>query len=483
MKKIVLSILLGIVMSSEIMVSQAQNWTRYTMQNSELGNSILAMTSDNKNDKWFGTELGMARLKGKTWTDFSMFNDKLKGQYVNCLTVDSRNVLWIGTDDYGVIEFDGSRWTEHKEQMKKLQMKFISKIAIDRNDVKWIGVTLGGLVRYDGRDWKKYTSTDSELLSDFILCVAIDRRNRKWIGTNDGLSVFDDNKWVSYTSHNSKLPHNIVPAVVIDKNDVKWLGTLGGLVKIEGDKWTIFNTANSALPNDQVNDIAFDPSGALWIVTDNGVAIFDGADRWHVYTSKNTILPASKHRRVMVDNQGGKWFGSELKGLTRLNAHPVMGRIVDDNGKALKGITITDGANTAVTDGEGYYYLEVAHGGNVTIKPTDEMRSFEPSEIKLQQVSQAKLRCDFVASSGMVAEGKSNEKVVVTPYLEEGYITISMESAVAEVEFVSPNGDSVRKLPQYRNGARITISKMPRMNYTLFIRTEKGEKKLLFNLK
>nr|MCR5064475.1 hypothetical protein [Bacteroidales bacterium] len=90
---------------------------------------------------------------------------------------------------------------------------------------------------------------------------------------------------------------------------------------------------------------------------------------------------------------------------------------------------------------------------------------------------------DFTASSGMEAQGASKERVVVNPFLDQGYITISMESPVAEVEFVGPDGQSVRKLPQYRNEARITISKMPKMNYTLFIRTEKGEKKLLFNLK
>lgn len=453
------------------------------MQNSELGNSILAMTSDKKGSKWFGTELGMARLTGKTWTDFSMFNEKLKGQYVNCLTVDDNNMLWIGTDDYGVIEFDGSRWTEHKEQMKKLQMKFISKIAIDKNNVKWIGVTLGGLVRYDGRDWEKFTSSDSQLLSDFILCVAIDRANRKWIGTNDGVSIYDERRWISYTTRNSQLPDNIVPAIIIDKNNVKWLATLGGLVRVEGENWTVFNTDNSPLPCNQINDLAFDPSGAIWMVTDNGVAIFDGKDSWHRYNSKNTPLPADIHRRVMVDGHGHKWFGSNLQGLTRFSAHPVMGRIVDDNGSPVQGITVSDGNNQCVTDAQGQYYLEATPGATVTITPNDGMRTFEPENRKLSAVSGAVFHQDFTASSGMVAEGNSKERVVVNPFLEQGYITITLESPVAEVEFVGPDGKSVRKMPQYRNGARITISKMPKMNYTLFIRTEKGEKKLLFNLK
>ncbi|MBQ9588242.1 MAG: hypothetical protein IJR26_10365 [Bacteroidales bacterium] len=465
-------------------VCEAQTWNRFTMQNSELGNSVLAMACDKKGNKWFGTELGMARLTGKTWTDFAMFNEKLKGQYVNCLTVDNGNIIWIGTDDYGVIEFDGSRWTEHKEQMKKLQMKFISKIAIDKNDVKWIGVTLGGLVRYDGREWTKFTSTDSQLPSDFILCVAIDRANRKWIGTNDGLAIYDERRWISYTKHNSQLPDNIVPAVIIDKDNVKWLATLGGLVRIVGEEWTVWTHENSPLPCNQVNDLAFDPSGAVWMVTDKGVAVFDGVGNWKVYNDKNSVLPKDVHRRVMVDGQGSKWFGSSLQGLTRFSGQPVMGRVTDEQGRPVPGVKIACGEKEVVTDTKGEYYLEVATNANITIKPHDDSRTFEPESRKLQTVTGARFAQDFVAKTpALEAEGSSTEKVVVNPFLEQGYITITLESAVAEVEFVNAQGESIRTIPQYKNGARITISRMPKSNYTLYIRTAKGEKKLQFNLK
>ena len=464
-------------------VSQAQNWTQFNKTNSELGNTILAMASDKKNVKWFGTDLGLARLSGKTWTDFAMFNEKLKDQYVNCLTVDASNKIWIGTDDYGVIEFDGSRWTEHKNEMKRLQMKFISKIAIDRNDVKWIGVTLGGMVRYDGTNWEKYTTANSGLVSDFILCVAIDRRNRKWIGTNDGISVYDGRQWTSYTTANSDLPDNIVPAIIIDKNDVKWLATLGGLVRVKGDTWTVYNSSNSPLPCNQVNDLAFDPSGAIWMVTDKGAALFDGESRWHVYTPKTAPVPNDIMRRVMVDGQGSKWFGSALMGLTRLSAQPVMGRVVDEQGRPVAGMEVNASGAKTQTDAAGQYYLEIPTGATVTVSPAAEGRSCEPASHAVGTVTAATFLPDFVVSSGLVAQGSSTERVTVTPYLAEGYITIGMESAEAEVEFVTAAGESIRTIPHYKNGARITISKMPRANYILHIRTPKGEKTLQFNLK
>lgn len=461
----------------------AQNWTAFNTSNSELGNTIMAMAADKKNNKWFGTDLGLARLTGKSWTDFAMFNEKLKDQYVNCLSVDENNVIWIGTDDYGVIEFDGSRWTEYKSEMKRLQMKFISEIAIDRNDVKWIGVTLGGLVRYDGREWTKFTSESSDLLSDFILCVSIDRRNRKWIGTNDGLSVYDDNRWTSYTPSNSGLPDKIVPAILIDRNDVKWIATLGGLARYDGKEWKVFNTGNSPLPSNSVNDLAFDPSGALWLATDKGVALFDGESNWLVYTPSNAKLPKDVIRRVMVDSQGNKWFGSALMGAVRFSAHPVQGTVRDDKGQPVAGVKVSCGAASATTDAQGRYSIELPTNATGTLVPNLDDRTFEPASRKIATLTGALFGQDFVAASGIVAQGSSSESITINPYLEQGYITITMESAVAEIEFVNARGESIRTIPQYKNEARITISKMPKGNYTLYIRTAKGEKSVQFNLK
>ena len=128
-------------------------WTVYDTRNSDIcGNNISALAADNKG-VWAGTYQGLCRLGGAAWMDYSMFNDKLKDQSVNCLMVDARGVLWIGTDDYGVIEWDGTNWTEHTDVTRRLKMKFVKEIVIDQDGVTWIGVTLGGLVTYDGSNW------------------------------------------------------------------------------------------------------------------------------------------------------------------------------------------------------------------------------------------------------------------------------------------------------------------------------------------
>lgn len=475
-------LILSLIISYTIL---AQNlWTVFNTSNSDIsGNSIQCVIADRKHNKWVGTTLGLCRYTGKTWTDFSMFNEKLKDEFVNCLTVDAKGTLWIGTDNFGVIEFNGSRWTEHTAETKKHNMKFIREIAIDRNDVKWIGVTLGGLVKYDNKEWTKYTQNNSGLLSDFILCVTIDSKNNKWIGTNDGLCVFDDNKWTTYTTANSQLPHNIVPAVIIDKNDVKWLGTLGGLVRFAHGEWTVYNKSNSPLPSNQINCMAMDEAGCLWIGTDQGVAFFDGKSQWRIYNPKNSMLPGRNVLKVAIDYQGNKWFGTDFQGLARFSGQSITGRVSDGRGKGKEGVTISLGDKECVTDAEGNYCLEVMNGTSGTLKATFAGYEFEPSEISISNITGSLSGKNFTISNGMVAKGSSTEKISVEPFLAEGYILIHMESAVAEVEFVDQNGTSVRTIPQYKNGNRITITKMPKRNYTLYIRTPKGEKSLKFNIK
>ena len=126
--KMLRNIITAAVLTFSAMTVFAQNngtWTIYDTRTSDIGgNNVSAMVPDNRGI-WVGTYQGLSRLKGGSWMDYSMFNEKLKDQSVNCLMLDKRGVIWIGTDDYGVIEFDGTHWTEHNAETRR------------RGDVDW----------------------------------------------------------------------------------------------------------------------------------------------------------------------------------------------------------------------------------------------------------------------------------------------------------------------------------------------------------
>ncbi len=422
------NILATLMLLAAVSVTAQDNglWTIYNTKNSDIGgNNISAIAADNKG-AWVGTYQGLCRLNGGSWLDYAMFNEKLKDQSVNCLMVDKRGVVWIGTDDYGVIEFDGTHWTEYTTETRRLKMKFVKEIAQDNDGVFWIGVTLGGIVRFDGYTWERYTPEDCGLLSDFVLDLAVDRANRKWITTNAGVSVYNDRRWVSYTVQNSGLPDDIVPAIAIDRNNVKWFGTLNGLASFDGEEWHIWNTANSPLPSNQVNDIAIDAEGMLWIATSAGAAVFDGTDRWVVFTSKNSDLPSGNIYKVAIGKNGDSWFGSDSKGLARLSGFKMPER------------------ETPVA-------------------------ATQPAQ---QQ-----------PSSPSSSQNAGDERVRINPHLSEGYVTITFESPSATVTFTDKNGKVVKTISNYRNNQKIMINRMPKGMYTVGVLTVRGERKIKFNLK
>ena len=422
---------LSLLFTPLLLTAQNGSWTLFDTRTSDIGgNNIAAIAPDSKG-VWVGTYQGLSRLNGGSWTDYAMFNEKLKDQSINCLMTDNRGVVWIGTDDYGVIEFDGTHWTEYSAETRRLKMKFVKEMVQDKDGVFWIGVTLGGVVRYDGYTWEKYTPDDCGLLSDFVLDIAVDRANRKWITTNAGVCVFNDRRWVSYTVENSGLPDNIVPAVAIDKDNVKWFGTLNGLCSFDGEDWRTWNTSNSPLPANQVNDIGIDADGLLWIGTSGGVAVFDGVDRWAVFTAKNSPLPAGNIYKVASDKKGNHWFGHDSKGLARLS-----GFVMPEN---------------------------VSGRGGQT-----------PQSIRDGSSDSGEQPAPAVAS---------DERVRINPHLQDGYVTISIESASATVTFTNNQGKVVKTVNGYKNNQKISIKKMPRGMYMVGVKTVRGEKKIKFNLK
>ena len=409
--------------------AMAQNgaWVVYDTRTSDIGGNNIAAIAPDQKGVWVGTFQGLSRLNGGQWMDYSMFNEKLKDQSINCLMTDERGVVWIGTDDYGVIEFDGTHWTEHSAETRRLKMKFVKEIVKDQDGVVWIGVTLGGIVRYDGSMWEKFTPEDCELVSDFILDIAVDRANRKWITTNAGVSVYNDRRWTSYTSHDSGLPDDIVPAIAIDRNNVKWFGTLNGLCSFDGENWQVWNMQNSPLPSNQINDIDIDADGLMWIGTSKGAAVFDGVDRWAVFTAKNSPLPEGNIYKVRSDDRGNHWFGNDAHGLAKLSG----------------------------------------------------FRMPERTSAATQQPSQR----TAVSQHSDDPIPESEESVHINPHLEDGYITITIESPSAIVTFTNKEGKVVKTIPTYRNGQKINIRNMAKGMYTVGVKTVRGEKKIKFNLK
>ncbi len=122
-----------------------ENWTVYNTTNSELpDNYINALMIDQQENKWIGTEQGLAKFDGENWTVFDTTNSDLPGNYIFCIVSDAQDNKWIGTDG-GLVRFNGENWVVYTDENSNLISNWISAIAIDKHGNKWIGTWLGGL--------------------------------------------------------------------------------------------------------------------------------------------------------------------------------------------------------------------------------------------------------------------------------------------------------------------------------------------------
>jgi ligand-binding sensor domain-containing protein len=109
-------------------------------------NYVVSSTIDANNHLWIGTlGGGLSRYDGENWTSFTT-RDGLAGNMVHALKIDSKGVLWIGTNG-GVSRFDGKNFVNLTQ---KDGIGSVYAIAIDRQGSKWFG-TFGGVSQYMGK--------------------------------------------------------------------------------------------------------------------------------------------------------------------------------------------------------------------------------------------------------------------------------------------------------------------------------------------
>ncbi|KAB2880549.1 T9SS type A sorting domain-containing protein [bacterium] len=266
-----------------------------------LSDDIHCIDIDRKGNKWFGTDLGLSRFDGSTWQTYNFSNSGLPANDIRAIALDRQDNLWLSvrwpwgyyeydepyifngdTLEGGLAHFDGENWTVYNKHNSDLPSLRIDAIHVDKNGIVWIGTQDAGLVKFDGSTFSSYAPSNSL----FVSTIASDPSGVLWIGTNVGISVWDQKNWTSYTVNNSGLNSNAIRKIVIDKKNTKWIATGAGLVSFDGSKWTAYGSTNSPMTSIDIRSVEIDYNDRIWIAT-QGIAheliCFDG-ENWTKYT-------------------------------------------------------------------------------------------------------------------------------------------------------------------------------------------------------
>ena len=259
---------------------------------------------------WIGSYSGLIRYDGNT---FERMDSTTGIANVGCLYVDSRDRLWVGTNDSGVAVMDQGQFRMWREE-NGLKSTKIRAITEDENGVIYVGTT-EGIVTIDPKGTLR--ALDDPRVSD----VYVDQLRRSSDGTLYGMSNDDDiftlrdGKVESYLSHLENPVDGIVKLLPDRKEPGKvYLGTddaklYSGTLDRGLEVYDMVDLAPLSAVNalEQIGD-------ELWIGALNGVGVLDetGFHPLEGLPMNNSV------GNVMMDYEGNLWFTSSRQGVMKL---------------------------------------------------------------------------------------------------------------------------------------------------------------------
>lgn len=262
-------------------------------------NTVACIFQDSRGFMWFGTEGGLDKYDGRSFTNYH-YNpsdtSSLLGNYFSNIVEDSIGNLWIGSER-GLNMFDRShnnfiRYEHDANDPSGLSGTSVLSIFEDREGNLWVGSSGGDFSRFDpyNKNFVRFPHNESGSgsLSKNICSIYEDSRNNIWVGTLTGdLSLFDREKEVFTPIYyqNAKLSNSEIKSITGDSKDNIWVGTYrNGLYVInfsgKGDPEIVhyINDVNDpgSISSNDIFTVFEDSHNRIWIGTENrGLNLFD----------------------------------------------------------------------------------------------------------------------------------------------------------------------------------------------------------------
>lgn len=317
-------------------------FTIYNSNNSPLPyNTVRCISIDTNNFVWAGTDNGLAMFDGINWAIYNTSNSGLTDNHIRAIEIDPDGKLWVGTLVDGLFSFDGVSWINYNTSNSDLPDNQVKDIEFDQDGFMWVATT-GGLAMFNGSVWTIWNVFNSTFPTNNISCIEIASNNEKHVGAvNGGLQIIspDNLSVTTYWSYNSSLIDNTILKVDFDASGFLWMATpSGGLIThYTGDNWVFYNTLTSSIPSNSATYILIDNNIKYVPTIDNGLVMYNGIS-FSSYTMSNSNLPDNHLYCIAKDTAGVFWMGSYNGGLIKYD--PATIGILENNNSSFDLVSV-----------------------------------------------------------------------------------------------------------------------------------------------
>ncbi len=300
-----------------------------SVKNGLSNNLVNCILQDREGFMWFGTNNGLNKFDGHTFTVFqpdltnpthSFQNNQISGLYE-----DHANRLWSITEGGGLHEVDKrtGRVTPHPIRAARSGLwNYQHSVYEDSRHHLWLS-TLGGLAHYEP-DRHRFTLYPLPQPKATIKTVFEDPQHRFWVATYEGLYLFDraTGRYTLIPVPGINGPQPAFMAFYLDTNQVLWMGTATAghslyRLDLKQKPWQLvsYNPGSQLNPFVYLNALHRDGRGFLWVGTTNGLHAVDPAHNrvftYHPDPLNPKGISSNNVQAIYHDRAGTLWIGTD----------------------------------------------------------------------------------------------------------------------------------------------------------------------------
>ncbi len=319
-----------------------------------INSTVQAIYEDSYGFIWLGTQHGLQRYDGSTFTTYTAENSDSSGlsnNNISDLCEDQNGDIWIATSiglsRYSRVKDRIFRYPWKKEYAKQFAESSLFKILHDEDeaDIIWmvtadskllrLSISQGEVISYEIPGGKRNNLVLRSLQTS-------DYPNHLLVG-NSSLYVFDKSsgvfKELFALEQADNASDNRFNDLVFDPSDeqVVWCatgdlwgrGTLGGLLKYNlatnESEFLTWESRRGEIPDRHILTVCFSDQNKLWVGTRNhGVLLYDlGKDQFYNYKyneyDEGSLVTENAIRAMHLDRSGTLWFGTWGDGISLLS--------------------------------------------------------------------------------------------------------------------------------------------------------------------